>query len=88
MSPDALRKALNDKTKWLMLNSPSNPTGAVYSRSDLEALAEVLRDFPNVWVLSDDIYEHLVYGDVEFKTMAEVAPDLASRVLTINGVFN
>jgi aspartate aminotransferase len=86
MSPDALRKALNDNTKWLMLNSPSNPTGAVYSRVDLEALAEVLRDFPNVWVLSDDIYEHLVYGDVEFTTMAEVAPDLASRVLTVNGV--
>ncbi len=83
---DELRAALNDKTKWLMLNSPSNPTGAVYSHKDLHALAEVLRDFPNVWILSDDIYEHLVYGDVEFATMAAVAPDLAARTLTVNGV--
>ncbi len=86
MRPSDLRAALNGNTKWLMLNSPSNPTGAVYSREDLEALAEVLRDFPNVWVLSDDIYEHLVYGDVEFSTFAEVAPDLAARILTVNGV--
>ena len=86
MSPEDLRAALNEKTKWLMLNSPSNPTGAVYSKKDLEALAEVLRDFPNVWILSDDIYEHLVYGDVEFATLAEVAPDLANRTLTVNGV--
>lgn len=86
MSPDELRAALNEKTKWLMLNSPSNPTGAVYSDRDLEALAGVLRDFPNVWILSDDIYEHLVYGDVEFATLAAVAPDLAARTLTVNGV--
>jgi aspartate aminotransferase len=72
--------------KWLMLNSPSNPTGAVYSSKDLSALAEVLRDFPNVWILSDDIYEHLVYGDAEFATLAAVAPDLAARTLTVNGV--
>ena len=86
MSPDELRAELNGKTKWLMLNSPSNPTGAVYSDKDLDALAEVLRDFPNVWILSDDIYEHLVYGDVEFATLAAVAPDLAARTLTVNGV--
>jgi aspartate aminotransferase len=86
MSPDELRAGLNTKTKWLMLNSPSNPTGAVYSEKDLEALAGVLRDFPNVWILSDDIYEHLVYGDVEFATLAAVAPDLAARTLTVNGV--
>ena len=86
LSADALRASLNDKTKWLMLNSPSNPTGAVYSHQDLEALAEVLRDFPGVWILSDDIYEHLVYGDVDFATMAAVAPDLAARTLTVNGV--
>jgi aspartate aminotransferase len=86
LQPDDLRAALNDNSKWLMLNSPSNPTGAVYSASDLQALAEVLRDFPKVWILSDDIYEHLVYGDVEFATMAAVAPDLADRTLTVNGV--
>ena len=86
MSADELRAALNARTKWLMLNSPSNPTGAVYSSKDLGALAEVLRDFPNVWILSDDIYEHLVYGDAEFATLAAVAPDLAARTLTVNGV--
>jgi len=86
LGPDELRAALNENSKWLMLNSPSNPTGAVYSASDLQALAEVLRDFPRVWILSDDIYEHLVYGDVEFATMAAVAPDLAERTLTVNGV--
>lgn len=86
LQPDTLRKALTPRTKWLMLNSPSNPTGAVYTRKDLEALAEVLRDYPDVWVLSDDIYEHLVYGDAEFATLAAVAPDLAPRTLTVNGV--
>ncbi|WP_259035290.1 pyridoxal phosphate-dependent aminotransferase [Halomonas dongshanensis] len=86
LQPDMLRKALTPCTKWLMLNSPSNPTGAVYTRKDLEALAEVLRDYPDVWVLSDDIYEHLVYGDAEFATLAAVAPDLAPRTLTVNGV--
>ncbi|MBD9538927.1 pyridoxal phosphate-dependent aminotransferase [Ensifer sp. ENS04] len=86
LQPEDLRAAITPKTKWLMLNSPSNPTGAVYSRKDLEALAEVLREFPDVWVLSDDIYEHLVYGEAEFCTIAEVAPDIAARTLTINGV--
>lgn len=86
LQPDVLRKALTSRTKWLMLNSPSNPTGVVYKRADLEALAEVLRDYPDVWILSDDIYEHLVYGDAEFATLAAVAPDLAPRTLTVNGV--
>lgn len=86
LQPDVLRKSLTSRTKWLMLNSPSNPTGAVYTRKDLEALAEVLRDYPDVWILSDDIYEHLVYGDAEFATLAAVAPDLAPRTLTVNGV--
>ena len=86
LQPDALREALTPRTKWLMLNSPSNPTGAVYTRKDLEALAEVLRDYPDIWVLSDDIYEHLIYGDAEFATLAAVAPDLATRTLTVNGV--
>lgn len=86
LQPEALREALTPRTKWLMLNSPSNPTGAVYTSKDLEALAEVLRDYPDVWILSDDIYEHLVYGDAEFATMAAIAPDLATRTLTVNGV--
>ncbi|MCP1200020.1 pyridoxal phosphate-dependent aminotransferase [Notoacmeibacter sp. MSK16QG-6] len=85
MQPSDLRAAITPRTKWLMLNSPSNPTGAVYSRENLEGVAAVLRDFPRVWVLADDIYEHLIYGDAEFCTMAEVAPDLASRTLTVNG---
>ncbi|MEH6631771.1 MAG: pyridoxal phosphate-dependent aminotransferase [Halopseudomonas aestusnigri] len=86
MTPDVLEAAVTNKTKWLMLNSPSNPTGAVYSRDELNALAVVLRKYPNVWVLSDDIYEKLVYGDVEFSTLAQVAPDLRDRILTVNGV--
>lgn len=86
LQPEELRAVLTHKTKWLMLNSPSNPTGAVYSRKNLEDLAEVLRDYPNVWILSDDIYEHLVYGDVSFATIAKIAPDLAARTLTVNGV--
>ena len=86
LQPEDLRTAITPKTKWLMLNSPSNPTGAVYSRKNLEDLADVLRDFPDVWVLADDIYEHLVYGDTRFCTMAEVAPDMAGRTLTVNGV--
>src|SRR5690606_31008876 len=86
MQPADLRAAITPRTKWLMLNSPSNPTGAVYSRKNLEELAAVLREFPDVWVLADDIYEHLVYGDVKFCTMAEVAPDLANRTVTVNGV--
>lgn len=86
LKADDLRAALSSRTKWLMLNSPSNPTGGVYDRSDLEALAEVLRDYPDVWILSDDIYEHLIYDDIVFATMATVAPDLQARTLTVNGV--
>ncbi|WP_419905212.1 pyridoxal phosphate-dependent aminotransferase [Kiloniella sp.] len=86
LTPDLLEAAITPKTKWLMLNSPSNPTGAVYSRAELEALAEVLRKHANVWVLSDDIYEKLVYEDVEFTTLTQVAPDLRDRILTVNGV--
>ncbi|WP_375779150.1 pyridoxal phosphate-dependent aminotransferase [Bradyrhizobium sp. ma5] len=81
----ALEAAITSRTKWLMLNSPSNPTGAVYSRNELLALAAVLRRHPHVHVLSDDIYEKLTYG-CEFATMAAVAPDLYGRTLTINGV--
>ncbi len=86
LKPQALRAASTPRTKWLMLNSPSNPTGAVYTQHDLQALAEVLRDFPHVMVLSDDIYEHLVYGDKVFFTFAQAVPDFKNRVLTVNGV--
>ncbi len=86
LQPENLRAALTMRTKWLMLNSPSNPTGAVYTERALAALADVLRDFPQVLVLSDDIYEHLVYGDARFCTLARVAPDMTERILTVNGV--
>lgn len=86
ITPAQLDDAITDKTVWLLLNSPSNPTGAVYSADELKALAEVLRKYPHVMVLMDDIYEHLVYGDAKFATMAEVAPDLQDRIVTMNGV--
>lgn len=86
MKPEALEKAITPRTKWLMLNSPCNPTGAVYSEADLIGLAEVLRKHPHVWVLADDIYEKLVYGKARFATMARAAPDLFNRTLTVNGV--
>jgi len=84
--PQQLDAAITPRTKWLMLNSPGNPSGAVYSRAELLALAEVLRRHPQVWILSDDIYEHLRFDGVEFCTMAQIAPDLAERTLTVNGV--
>ncbi len=86
LQPDQLEAAITPKTKWLMLNSPSNPTGAAYSRSDLRALADVLVRHPHVWVMSDDIYEFLIYDDFEFTTMAQVEPALFDRTLTLNGV--
>ncbi len=82
----ALADAITPKTKWLILNSPSNPTGMAYSPAGLAALGDVLRANPHVMVLSDDIYEHLVYDDKEFSTLAEIAPDLIERILTMNGV--
>ena len=82
----ALRAAITPRTKWQILNSPSNPTGAGYSADHLRALAEVLADHPQVMVLTDDIYEHLRFDGWEFGTMAQVAPDLKDRVLTMNGV--
>ncbi len=81
-----LEKAITSKTKWLILNSPSNPSGAAYSRAELKALTDVLVKHPNVWVLSDDMYEHLVYDDFEFTTPAQVEPKLYERTLTMNGV--
>jgi aspartate aminotransferase len=86
LRPEALEAAITPRTKWLILNSPSNPTGAAYTRAELEALAEVLRRHPQVWVMTDDMYEHLIYGDFDYTTMAQVAPDLYDRTLTINGV--
>ena len=86
LKPPSLEAVITARTKWLILNSPSNPTGAAYTRAELEALAEVLRRHPQVWVLTDDMYEHLIYGDFDFVTLAQVAPDLAERTLTVNGV--
>lgn len=84
LTPAALDAALTPRTRWLMLNAPSNPSGAIYSRAELGALAEVLARHPHVWVLSDEIYEHLNF--VPFHRFADVAPDLRDRTLTVNGV--
>ena len=86
LTPEDLERAITPKTKWLILNSPSNPSGAVYSRAALEALAEVLLRHPQVWVLTDDMYEHLLYDGFEFSTIAQVEPALYDRTLTMNGV--
>ena len=86
MTPEQLDSAISPKTKWLILNSPSNPSGAGYAKKDLEALAEVLRRHEHVFILTDDMYEHLVYGNFKFCTFAEAAPDLQERTLTLNGV--
>ncbi|MEQ1490384.1 MAG: pyridoxal phosphate-dependent aminotransferase, partial [Terricaulis sp.] len=86
VQPEALAKAITPHTKWLLLNSPSNPSGAAYTRDELKALAAVLVDYPHVLILTDDMYEHLVYGDFEFTTIAQVEPRLYDRTLTMNGV--
>jgi aspartate aminotransferase len=86
LKPAALEAAITPRTKWLILNSPSNPTGAAYTGAELEALAAVLRRHPQVWILTDDMYEHLIYGDFDYRTIAQVAPDLYERTLTVNGV--
>jgi aspartate aminotransferase len=86
LRPEDLDAAITPKTKWLILNSPSNPSGAAYTEADLRAIAEVLVGHPNVWVMTDDMYEHLVYDDFEFKTIAQVEPRLYERTLTVNGV--
>ena len=85
MTPEALDAAITPRTKWLIFNSPSNPTGAAYTRAELRALADVLVRHPHVWVLSDDMYEHIVYDDFDFATLAEVEPALFERTLTVNG---
>jgi aspartate aminotransferase len=86
LTPEALEKAITPKTKWLIFNSPSNPSGAAYTEAELRAVADVLLKHPNVWVLTDDMYEHLTYGDFTFRTIAEVEPKLYERTLTMNGV--
>ena len=86
MTPEALEAAITPRTKWLIFNSPSNPTGAGYTRDQLRGLTDVLMRHPQVWVMSDDMYEHLVFDDFEFCTPAEVEPGLYARTLTCNGV--
>jgi len=86
LQPADLEKAITPKTKWLVLNSPSNPTGAGYTREDMKKITDVLLKHPHVWVMTDDMYEHLVYDDFKFCTPAEVEPALYDRTLTVNGV--
>jgi aspartate aminotransferase len=86
MTPEALDAAITPKTKWLILNSPSNPSGAAYGRDDMKALTDVLIRHPHVWMLTDDMYEHIVYDGFEFVTPAQVEPGLVERTLTVNGV--
>ena len=86
MTAEQLEAAITPRTKWFLFNSPSNPTGAGYSRAELGALTDVLLRHPHVWVMSDDMYEHLAYGDFTFCTPAEVEPRLYDRTLTVNGV--
>tara|TARA_R110002110_G_scaffold145707_9_gene335242 strand:+ start:17827 stop:19029 length:1203 start_codon:yes stop_codon:yes gene_type:complete len=86
LQPEQLEAAITPKTKWFIFNSPSNPTGAGYTRDELKALTDVLMRHPQVWVMSDDMYEHLVFDDFKFCTPAEVEPRLYDRTLTCNGV--
>ncbi|MDP3854323.1 pyridoxal phosphate-dependent aminotransferase [Phenylobacterium sp.] len=86
VQPADLEAAITPRTRWLILNSPSNPSGAAYTKAELRALADVLLRHPQVWILTDDMYEHLVFGDFEFWTIAQVEPALYDRTLTMNGV--
>ena len=86
LTPDALQRAITPRTKWLIFNQPCNPTGACYTREQLKELTAVLLDHPHVWILADDMYEHLVYDGFRFATVAEVEPRLYERTLTMNGV--
>jgi aspartate aminotransferase len=86
LTAEALDKAITPKTKWFLFNSPSNPTGAAYTREELKALTDVLMKHPHVWILTDDMYEHLVYGEFTFTTPAQVEPRLYERTLTMNGL--
>ena len=86
LTPEALEAVITPRTKWIILNSPSNPTGAAYTKAELRGLADVLLRHPQVWILTDDMYEHLVYDDFEYWTIAQVEPALYDRTLTMNGV--
>ena len=86
LQPEALEAAITDKTKWFIFNSPSNPSGAAYSADELKKLTDILVKYPHVWVLTDDMYEHLVYDNFVFATPAQVEPQLYERTLTMNGV--
>jgi aspartate aminotransferase len=86
LRPEDLDAAITPKTKWLILNLPNNPTGAACSAAELEGIAAVMRKHPHVWIMSDDMYEHLVYDDFAFTTLPKVAPDIAPRILSISGV--
>ena len=86
LQPEDLERAITPKTKWVVLNSPSNPSGAAYTREELKKVTDVLARHPHVWVLPDDMYEHLTYGDFKFVTPAEIEPALYDRTLTMNGV--
>jgi aspartate aminotransferase len=86
ISPEQLERAITPQTKWFLFNSPSNPTGAAYTKAEIKALTDVLVRHPHVWVMTDDMYEHLVYDDFEFGTPAQVEPKLYERTLTVNGV--
>ena len=86
LKAEDLEKAITPQTKWLILNSPSNPTGAAYTRAEMKALTDVLLKHPHVWIMTDDIYEHLTYDGFEFTTVAQVEPKLIDRTLTVNGV--
>ncbi|ACK83189.1 pyridoxal phosphate-dependent aminotransferase [Methylorubrum extorquens] len=86
LQPEELERVITPKTKWIILNSPSNPSGAAYTRDEMKKITDVLMQHPQVWVLTDDMYEHLTYGDFEFVTPAQVEPGLYERTLTMNGV--
>ncbi|MDO9426379.1 MAG: pyridoxal phosphate-dependent aminotransferase [Methylobacterium sp.] len=86
LQPEELERVITPKTKWIILNSPSNPSGAAYARDEMKRITDVLLRHPQVWVLTDDMYEHLCYGDFEFVTPAQVEPNLYERTLTMNGV--
>lgn len=86
LQPAALKAAITPNTKWIILNSPSNPTGAAYTKEEMKALTDILLDFPDIHILADDIYEHITYDGFEFATPAQVEPKLKDRILTVNGV--
>jgi len=86
VEPGALEAAITPRTRWLILNSPSNPSGAAYTRDELKAMSEVLLRHPQVWILTDDMYEHLVFGDFEFTTIAQVEPSSCLNIPSTIGM--